>query len=406
MLLLLVLVLASTATVDSSGCYDGDHPCNTMLTIVNQYRAAQSLAALTCDVRLQAAAQEHSDDMSRTTFTHIGSDGSTVEDRIRKRGYSFLLAGENIAAGSPSPVATMNSLRNSEGWSKIVEPQYSNFGCGFTRGGRYGYYWTQVFAEPTPISTSGYPIQDAVFQYAIVTTDLDRLQSVFSFFEPLQTECLSTTFVHDSGTGNTKSVIFMGKSIALHLNQIFCGGKSNPVLFEGAAPFCPEPVQQTNLPIQVTFTGDASKDILVNALVKNKQQDLADWGRKLAGCDMSMYSAFLLFHGEGLQHAILRPGSGGDTNGLVSFLRTGKRCLVQSLNGITNPDFPTITAIFFFSVHECPPGNTYEERIAHPTFPLVLSSVLEIIIEGPVKRELADVFQKHYDLEVPVLQSA
>ena len=58
-------------------------------------------AALVYDMRLEAAARAHGQDMAaRGFFSHTGSDGSDIGDRLRRAGYAFCFGAENIAAGN------------------------------------------------------------------------------------------------------------------------------------------------------------------------------------------------------------------------------------------------------------------------------------------------------------------
>src|SRR5262245_23995909 len=75
-----------------------------ILARINAVRQQNGLLPLDLNSQLTAAAQRHSDDMARTgNIDHAGSDGSTIESRIREAGYghwrTFGLWGENIYGG-------------------------------------------------------------------------------------------------------------------------------------------------------------------------------------------------------------------------------------------------------------------------------------------------------------------
>ncbi|MGR3377200.1 CAP domain-containing protein [Salipiger abyssi] len=63
---------------------------------VNDYRAAHELPRLSRTPQLVAAAEAHASDMARTgTVGHVGSDGSSILDRVRAQGYDAARVAEN-----------------------------------------------------------------------------------------------------------------------------------------------------------------------------------------------------------------------------------------------------------------------------------------------------------------------
>jgi uncharacterized protein YkwD len=108
------------------------------------------------DDRLQSAAEGHSQDMAiNDFFSHVAPDGTTPWDRIRAQGYSYSMAGENIAAGYPSPESVVQAWMNSDGHRRnILNCGFSDIGVGYyylkndTGDYKYRHYWTQVFASP------------------------------------------------------------------------------------------------------------------------------------------------------------------------------------------------------------------------------------------------------------------
>lgn len=130
-----------------------------VLAEVNRRRAAgatcggvarRPVPALTLDSRLRCAARLHSQDMAtKAFFSHTGSNGSTFVQRIQAAGYSFTAAGENIAAGQTTPASVVQGWMNSTGHcNNIMNPNYTQLGVGYYRGGPYGHYWTQDFGRP------------------------------------------------------------------------------------------------------------------------------------------------------------------------------------------------------------------------------------------------------------------
>jgi uncharacterized protein YkwD len=133
-----------------------------VLELVNQARAAPracgdkgmfaAVPPLTWDSRLAAAAQGHCDDMvQKAYFSHTGSDGSQVSDRVTAAGYAWNAVGENIAAGQQTADAVVQAWLESPGHcSNIMGASFTNLGVALTLapGDKYGIYWTQNFGRP------------------------------------------------------------------------------------------------------------------------------------------------------------------------------------------------------------------------------------------------------------------
>ncbi|MEE1673760.1 CAP domain-containing protein [Agarivorans aestuarii] len=131
-----------------------------MLDAVNQARSVgrdcgdtfyPAVAALTSNLKLQLAAEEHSNNMANYDFfSHTGLDGSSVATRVSRQGYSWSNVGENIAAGQRSVEAAMNGWLNSSGHcANIMNANYRELGAAKAENASssYGIYWTQVFAR-------------------------------------------------------------------------------------------------------------------------------------------------------------------------------------------------------------------------------------------------------------------
>ncbi|MDX2161127.1 MAG: CAP domain-containing protein [bacterium] len=121
-----------------------------MLTLVNQQRCAARLVPLALDTRLNSAAQVHSNRMVQYNFfAHTDPiNGTQPWDRMRTAGYPWTTAGENIAAGNATAQATFTQWWNSSGHrANIMNPNFREMGLGYTAGGSYRHYWTQVFGN-------------------------------------------------------------------------------------------------------------------------------------------------------------------------------------------------------------------------------------------------------------------
>ncbi|MBD2206238.1 CAP domain-containing protein [Calothrix sp. FACHB-1219] len=116
-----------------------------VLDIVNNERSRVGLSPLRLHSQLTAAAQAHSNDMARNNFmSHTGSDGSSPFDRMKRYGYNYRQAAENVASGYSSPQDVMRGWMNSSGHrANILNPNYRDIGIGYANGNQL--YWTQTF---------------------------------------------------------------------------------------------------------------------------------------------------------------------------------------------------------------------------------------------------------------------
>ena len=112
----------------------------------------KATTALSWNCTLENVAYEHSRDMGdHNFFSHMGSDGLSVRDRVTNAGYDWSAVGENIADGQPTIDAVMTAWLDSPGHcANIMFSSYSEIGAASyaIRGSDYPIYWTQVFAKP------------------------------------------------------------------------------------------------------------------------------------------------------------------------------------------------------------------------------------------------------------------
>jgi uncharacterized protein YkwD len=125
-----------------------------VLDLINEERASSGLNALTRDSRLDTAARLHSADMACSNyFAHDSLDGSTPWDRIRRQGYEYWSAAENIAAGYATPADVVAGWMGSSGHkANILNPNLTQIGIGYARTStsKWKSYWTTDFASPAP----------------------------------------------------------------------------------------------------------------------------------------------------------------------------------------------------------------------------------------------------------------
>ena len=134
-----------------------------MLKLVNEARAEprhcgseafDAAPPLAWSCELMTAARQHSQDMAGNNFfSHSGSDGLQVGNRVTATGYDWQTVGENIAAGYSSEAEAVTALLKSPGHcANIMNPAFRDFGAAVEFANRevYPSYWTQVFAAKSP----------------------------------------------------------------------------------------------------------------------------------------------------------------------------------------------------------------------------------------------------------------
>jgi uncharacterized protein YkwD len=129
--------------------------------LTNEERRTHGLPALIWDDTLADAARAHSRDMAENNFfSHTGSDGSNVGDRLTRFGISYAGAAENISrTGSPTPEDVVTGWMNSSGHrANILNQNMTHLGVGFHNlsDSRMNYI-TQNFARGLQTSVSSAP---------------------------------------------------------------------------------------------------------------------------------------------------------------------------------------------------------------------------------------------------------
>lgn len=115
-----------------------------------------AVGGLTWDERLEAAALVHSQDMANTNFfSHTGSDGASVGQRVTNQNYIWTTVAENLAASSAAATSdqVVNAWLNSIGHcSNIMLSDVSELGvsCWDNAGSDFERYWTLVLGDPAP----------------------------------------------------------------------------------------------------------------------------------------------------------------------------------------------------------------------------------------------------------------
>lgn len=121
-----------------------------LLGLLNDQRAAAGVPALTLNAQLSAAAQAHSVDQAcNNMISHIGSDGSSIQQRIAAAGYSSSYSLEIIAVGGPEDAMSQwndDALHR----NAIINRSVTEVGIGWADSPNsvYGGHFTVDMASP------------------------------------------------------------------------------------------------------------------------------------------------------------------------------------------------------------------------------------------------------------------
>lgn len=117
-----------------------------LLDSVNTLRAAKSLAPLSFDARLTAAAATHSRDMSvQNRPWHFGSDGSSPLVRVQRSGYTGRLVGELISETYETELETLSTwMAQPDTRAVIMDPAARTVGFAWFQEETGKIWWTLV----------------------------------------------------------------------------------------------------------------------------------------------------------------------------------------------------------------------------------------------------------------------
>ncbi|MBR4410536.1 MAG: hypothetical protein IKV72_00855 [Firmicutes bacterium] len=119
-----------------------------VVNLVNQQRQKAGLSGLKSDSELTRLAQLKAEDMAaKGYFSHTSPTYGSAFDMLKKAGYSYRTAGENIAMGQKTAETVMNGWMNSSGHrANILGSGYTKIGVGYAVNAKGTPYWVQIFA--------------------------------------------------------------------------------------------------------------------------------------------------------------------------------------------------------------------------------------------------------------------
>ncbi len=127
---------------------------NQMLAAVNALRKSgvncggemmPPVKPLVWNSKLEKASVIHVADMDKNDhFSHVGTDGSLPDDRIKATGYEWAQVGENIGRGYKDVAAAVKGWKESANHCKqMMSAEVTQIGAA-----QKGSYWCQAFATP------------------------------------------------------------------------------------------------------------------------------------------------------------------------------------------------------------------------------------------------------------------
>jgi uncharacterized protein YkwD len=124
-----------------------------LLVRINGLRAANGVASLLSDQRLDAVAQAYAERMAQGHFfAHVAPEGDSISERLRAAGYAFSASGENLGQAGAGPLSAQASVEESPGHRRnLLLPVYSRLGVGVaveTIGGRNQTLVVEVLVDP------------------------------------------------------------------------------------------------------------------------------------------------------------------------------------------------------------------------------------------------------------------
>lgn len=119
-----------------------------ILTITNELRAEKGLKPLREVAKLDSSAQNKADDMAKYGyFSHISPEQKTVSDWMRENGYSYFVAGENLAMGFSLASDVVDAwIKSPTHYGNLIDSEFLEFGAGL-QSGEYAGVATVFVAE-------------------------------------------------------------------------------------------------------------------------------------------------------------------------------------------------------------------------------------------------------------------
>lgn len=125
-----------------------------LIAIVNSYRAANGLQAVSPNGALTGAASWMAGDMAAKSYiAHVSSDGRSPTQRMSAFGYpaTSMFTGEDLGAGYGAASAVLSAWQASAAHNAVLlNPNYNAIGVGvvYNPSSTYKWYWAADFGGP------------------------------------------------------------------------------------------------------------------------------------------------------------------------------------------------------------------------------------------------------------------
>lgn len=183
------LFLVVTAAGFEASAQTIDTEEQTMLRLINEYRAQNGLRQLKISIALTRAAEWMSADMAaRNYFGHTDSQGRDPFVRMTAFGYNYSTSrGENLAAGYNDAVRTFNQWKTSASHNAaMLNANYAVIGISreYNGGSVYKWYWTTDFGG----------VVDATIDGGAPTTQTVKTVNAGNYFQTIAPDSIVATF--------------------------------------------------------------------------------------------------------------------------------------------------------------------------------------------------------------------
>lgn len=151
---------ANTPSYESLVCNDVNKPefQQRLMDAINRIRSQErqcgqtthtAVAPLSWNENLAQAARIHAQDIAtHMQLTHIGSNGSTLKERLKLVGYPGHGGGENVARGQKSlDLVLISWLKSPPHCANLMQPKFQEYSiaCAHENTEKAKPYWVQVF---------------------------------------------------------------------------------------------------------------------------------------------------------------------------------------------------------------------------------------------------------------------
>jgi len=139
MLVVYVLIVALSVSAFTASTVEGkqqDLSVVGLYSLINSYREENGLKTLNISDNLMNSAKYKSADIiDKDYWSHTSPSGQTFRHLMNRFGYSYTLAGENLAFGYESSNQVFTSWKDSPTHNSVLlHPEFEHFGIGISNG--------------------------------------------------------------------------------------------------------------------------------------------------------------------------------------------------------------------------------------------------------------------------------